>query len=314
MNSLITARNSSIRPLIAVLAIVAAHLSFGKPPQKDREAILAMAGEYDITFTFEETVPLQPEYKLKEPYKAGAQELVVVVKDTPQQIALQHLLVVGGGKRVVKHWRQVWTWQDTRIVEFQGYSKWKVREVDAEDVAGTWSQLVTQTDESPRYESYGKWNHDGGYPRWESAVTARPLPRREYTKRDDYQILLAKNRHALTPAGWVHGQDNLKLIVSEKGEKEGYIARERGLNSYDTTDKADFTAARKYWENTGDYWAVVAEAWADVEAEKEAFEILKEVDGDSLSEEINAWADSVAEGGEIPAKGEVREVIQTYLK
>lgn len=301
--------------LLASLAIAStAIVAKAAPPEKDREAILAMAGEYEVTFTFEETVPLQSEYELKKPYEEDAHELVVVVEDTPEQIALQHLLVVAGGKKVVKHWRQVWTWQDTRIVDFQGRSKWKVREVAPEDVAGTWSQLVTQTDDSPRYESYGKWNHDGGYSRWESAVTARPLPRREHTKRDDYQVLLATNRHALTPTGWVHGQDNLKLIVSEKGEKEGYIARERGLNTYDLTEEMDFTAAREYWEKTGKYWAVVAEAWADVEAEKGAFEIVKEIEGDSLSEEIYAWADTVSEDGKIPAKSEVREVIESYLK
>ncbi|MEM7602931.1 MAG: DUF6607 family protein, partial [Verrucomicrobiota bacterium] len=149
------------------------------PPEEDRDAILAMAGEFEVLFNFEEVVALQPDYKLKDSYQETATEMVVVVKNSPEQIVLQHILSVGSGKRIVKHWKQVWTWEDTRLVEFQGREQWKVREVDPAEVEGTWTQLVTQVDDSPRYESYGKWEHDAGYSRWESGKTARPLPRRE---------------------------------------------------------------------------------------------------------------------------------------
>lgn len=288
--------------------------SQGAPPEKDRNAILAMAGEYRVSFDFEETVSLQPDYELKDPYHEEATEMVIVVEDTPERIALQHILSVGGGRRVVKHWKQIWTWQDTRIVEFQGQDQWKVRELAPEQVSGTWSQLVTQTDDSPRYESFGKWEHDGGYSRWQSAVTARPLPRREHTKRDDYQILLAVNRHAITPDGWVHEQDNLKKVVDEAGKTEKYIAREIGVNRYTKTDTADFTKAREYWDSTHEFWGTVSSFWEDVEKTRDQYAIAKEVEGKSLTDEVNNIAKAMVKAEKpAPGKDSVREVIEAYL-
>lgn len=280
---------SLFTPVTAALAVVLAipAASQAAPPEADRNAILAMAGEYRVTFDFEETVALQPEYEVKEPYHEGATEMVIVVEDTPDRIALQHILSVGGGRRVVKHWKQIWTWQDTRIVEYQGRDQWKVRDRNPEAVAGTWSQLVTQVDDSPRYESFGKWKHDGGFSRWESAPTARPLPRREHTKRDDYQILLAVNRHALTPDGWVHEQDNLKQVVDENGKISKYIAREIGINRYTKTETADFTKAREYWNSTSEFWSTVSRFWDDVEKTRNQYGIVQKIDGKSLSDEVN---------------------------
>ena len=283
------------------------------PPEKDREAILAMVGEFEVTFSFEEKVALQPDYKLTKPYVEYASEMVVVVKDTPEQIILQHILVAEGG-RIVKHWKQVWTWEDTRIVKFQGREKWKVEEVDAAEVEGTWSQLVTQVDASPRYESFGKWQHDAGYSRWESGVTARPLPRREYTKRDDYQILQAVNRHSITPEGWVHEQDNVKQVLNEDGTVSGYIAVEHGVNYYEHTKEADFSEAREYWEKTNEFWGTVSHFWESIEAEKNEFAIAKEVEGESLVREMFAIAKTIVEEEkDAPEEIEVIARIQRFL-
>ncbi|MAS95868.1 MAG: hypothetical protein CMO55_21905 [Verrucomicrobiales bacterium] len=284
------------------------------PPEKDRKAILAMSGEYRVSFDFEETVSLQPGYELKEPYHEEATELVIVVEDTPQRIALQHILAVGGGRRVVKHWKQIWTWEDTRIIEFQGRDQWKVQELSPEEVSGTWSQLVTQVDDSPRYESFGKWQHDGGYSRWQSEVTARPLPRREHTKRDDYQVLLAVNRHALTPDGWVHEQDNLKQVVDENGQAIKYIAREIGVNRYTKTDTADFTKAKEYWESTRQFWGDVSSFWDEVEKTRDHYSIVEEIDGKSLMDEVNNIAKVLAKTGKPEPEGKpVQQVIEPFL-
>lgn len=286
----------------------------GDPPTEDREAILAMAGEFEVLFNFEETVGLQPDYRLKDAYQETATEMVVVVKDTPEQIILQHILSVGSGKRVVKHWKQVWTWEDTRLVEFQGREQWKIREMEPSAVAGTWSQLVTQVDDSPRYESYGKWEHDAGYSRWQSKRTARPLPRREYTKRDDYQILQAVNRHSITPYGWVHEQDNVKQIVDEDDKPTAYIAVEQGVNYYDRTEDEDFTKARDYWEKTHEFWGTVSRFWEEIEARESEFAIVKEIEGESLMEEMFAIAKTLVEEDEAaPGEEEVIAVIERFV-
>ncbi|MEM9283832.1 MAG: DUF6607 family protein [Verrucomicrobiota bacterium] len=285
------------------------------PPTQDREAILSMAGEYRVFFEFEEMVSLQPGYERTKPYYEEARESVIVIEDTGDRIALQHILSIGTGDKIVKHWKQVWTWQDTRITEFQGNNQWKVREISPDEAEGTWSQLVTQVDDSPRYESYAAWNHSGGYSRWESEKTYRPLPRREHTKRDDYDVLVAVNRHALTPEGWVHGQDNLKLVLSAEGEVDHYIARERGLNVYERLEGEKVPErVESYWSNTGDFWSKVSEYWSAVEAGTPEFSIKKEVDEESLMMTLAMVAKAIDEGEkEIPSKEEVASLVVPFV-
>lgn len=233
--------------------------------ERDRRAILAMAGEYKVTFQFEETVPLRPGYELHEPHRSEATEFVEVIADTGRFISLQHVLVLvpeeeGQSPRVVKHWRQDWTYEDTELLEYAGHRTWKQRTLSPDEVRGTWSQAVFQVDDSPRYESFGPWRHEGNASSWEGNTTWRPLPRREHTTRDDYHVLVARNRHTLTPSGWVHEQDNRKLVL--EGELAGQShCREMGLNLYERVEGVDFSAGRDYWTKTSAYWADVRAAW-----------------------------------------------------
>ena len=64
---------------------------------------------------------------------------------------------------------------------------------------------------------------------WENTANA-PLPRREYTKRSDYQVMRRLNSHILTDDGWVHEQDNEKIVVEEDGEY--VLVEEKGRNTY----------------------------------------------------------------------------------
>src|SRR5690606_5653234 len=116
-------------------------------------------------------------------------------------------------------WRQIWTYEDTRVTEFRGLNRWKTRHLSPEEARGTWTQMVTNVDNSPRYEGWGKWEHANGVSSWTSAPTNRPLPRREYSKRKDYDVLIGVNRHVLTPAGWAHEQDNTKLDLDPAGDR-----------------------------------------------------------------------------------------------
>lgn len=239
--------------------------AFAAPPvsslARDREAILAMAGAYTVTFDFQETVAIEPGYQLHAPYHAtGEVELVEVLADEPRRIELQHLLIVGGS--VVKHWRQEWLHENRDLHEFAGDDTWRYRQLDESEARGTWTQRVSQVDDSPRYESYGRWTHDAGVDSWESGLTWRPLPRREFSKRSDYDVLAGRNRHTLTHTGWVHEQDNYKLVLRDG--KERVLARETGINRYDHVDPAKADAARGYWARTAGAWATVRAAWRDL--------------------------------------------------
>ena len=55
--------------------------------EADRKAILAMAGDYYVTFDFRETVSLTPGYELKKPKVSGADEIVRLVEDRGDHLA-----------------------------------------------------------------------------------------------------------------------------------------------------------------------------------------------------------------------------------
>lgn len=238
-----------------------------EPNTKDREAILAMAGSYQVEFHFHETMALAADYALKKkPYVEHATEIIEVAENTPHRITLQNLLVVPdeqGKPQVIKHWAQVWTWQDQHILDYSGsedFHQWNVTSLTKEEAAGTWSQLVTQTDDTPRYEGYGKWVHENGHSIWTSNPTRRPLPRREYTKRDDYDYLLATNRHTITATGWIHEQDNLK-VVDREGSAKQTLCREFGLNTYTRTTTELSHAAKAWWKTNSHSWNEIRGFW-----------------------------------------------------
>lgn len=280
---------------LLLLAALALPAFAGSPPAADRDAILAMAGSHHIHFKFRETAILAESYDTtSEPYDEDATEIIKVVEDTPERITLQHLLVVqpeGEEPMIIKHWAQIWTWKDTEILDYcgeDGIHEWRRTELTPEQAAGTWSQLVTQTDDTPRYESYGQWVHQHGESSWQSVPTRRPLPRREYTKREDYDYMLATNRHTLTAGGWIHFQDNRK-VVDREGEPARVIAHEIGLNTYTRTETELTALALEWWDQHGDFWNGVRNFWHDAgESAPALFSYSTYKDGQSLSKLIGS--------------------------
>jgi hypothetical protein len=295
------------------LFLTAASIALGAPPESDRKAILAMAGTFDVSFDFKEVVAVAPGYEPgSKPYHEDAFEVVVVAEDTPERITLQHLLVVEDSEKkphVIKHWAQVWTWQDTHILDYsgsEGDNEWHRTEVSEEEAKGKWSQLVTSVDDTPRYESLGKWTHQSGESSWISAPTRRPLPRREYTKRDDYDYLLGTNRHTLTGTGWVHTQDNRKVVDREgKTQVLGY---ETGLNQYHRTENPLAKEATDWWEKNSDFWNIVRNFWLDhVEKPGPDFSYSKSHEGTTLDDQFT----ELQKSGATPA--DVTKSLTPYL-
>lgn len=231
-------------------------------PAADREAILAMAGAYHVDFRFEETVARQSGYELTPPYNEEAIELVEVIADKGDFISLQHLLVVGSPSEpvVVKHWRQDWRYEDADILAYRGLDTWRRMTLSPEEARGRWTQAVFQTTDAPRYEAAGQWIHTGDTSTWESDITRRPLPRRE-EDRLDYDVMICRNRHTITPGGWVHEQDNRKAAVTDDGEVRAIIAHEIGVNTYERIDASRVEAAAAYWRKHAAAWAEVRAAW-----------------------------------------------------
>lgn len=283
--------------------------------ERDRQAILAMAGDFKVAFQFDETLTLAEGAKPSEPHRSDALEAVRVIQDTGTFISLQHLLVVGGGEdaSVVKHWRQDWTYEAPGMLVYQGNDTWAPARCDAGHT-GYWTQAVFQVDDSPRYTGHGVWVHLDGYSYWDSNETWRPLPRREHTKRDDYDVLVGRNRHAVTAQGWTHEQDNYKLALREGSKR--VLGRETGLNRYDRVEDADIAVAVAYWEKTAPFWAFVREAWAGHLATEGPVRVGKTGSGREIHTRILRMADRFADGAyETPdaAKAEVSQFIADHV-
>lgn len=236
----------------------------GVPSEADRQAILAMAGEYAVTFAFNEYLPIAEGYELRPSTETPARELVIVIADEPGFISLQHLLLVGDREdpMVIKHWRQDWQYQPERLMAYRGFNSWEMEAVSAEDARGAWSQTVYQVDDSPRYAGLARWEHGVGASTWTPGVSWRPLPRRDATTRDDYDTIAAVNRHTITAWGWTHEQDNSKLVLRDGTPRE--LVREHGINTYRRTELTGVENAHRYWAATADYWADVRAAWDEI--------------------------------------------------
>lgn len=281
---------------------------------KDRASILAMAGTYKVTFDMRETVPMVAGYKLLEPKLSGGHEVVRVVIDTPDVIGLQHLLVVEGENKkpmVIKHWRQDWAWQPATVLSYVGRGQWSLLPVPAAARKGAWSQTVYQTDDSPRYGGLGRWRYDDGVARWMSGETSRPLARRDATRKPPYDHYIGTNRHALTPTGWVHEQDNAKI-----GTKDGTqqtFAHEVLHNSYVPASDFPVAAADDYLAKTKDYWAAVRADWAQVIARDKGLRLGEEADAGSVTgHQLMLLADDIVSGETTTdaAKAEAARLIQ----
>jgi hypothetical protein len=263
----------------------------------DRLSILAMTGEFRVRFSFDETAALAAAYEPHAAQRSSGTEMVFVIEDSGEYISLQHILVMKfkDEVHVVKHWRQDWQYQPGEILRYEGLGRYRRERLSAQETRGQWLQAVYEVDDAPRYSGLGYWTHADGVDAWTSEPTLRPLPRREYTKRTDYQAIAAINRHSLTPAGWVHEQDNTKLRIEADGSRQA-IARERGINSYTRIDDFDFAPGREYWQQTGAFWSQVRREWERGIAAGESFSLMPEPNGEPRIEKVFELAERTIKG------------------
>lgn len=313
---------------VAVLLLSSVSVAIGAElpaaaPEQDRKAILAMAGEHEVTFDFRETASLSPGYQTTDPYTEHATEAVIVIDNQPDRITLQHILVMGGPgrERVIKHWRQDWRYEPTHTFQYVGPDEhgnplWQRRELSAAESRGKWVQEVYQVDDMPRYASLGSWQHLTAHSvvgsTWEGEVTRRPLPRREYTTRSDYTVLTAINRHIITQGGWLHEQQNLKQISTPDGTITTTLARELGNNTYARiskddphtsphtpphTPKINFQPGYDTWAATAAFWADVRAAWRPILFDQPSLRVSLKLEGKPLHDHFADYAKKIQAAG-----------------
>lgn len=275
---------------------------------QDQEAIKDMCGCYEVRFNFAETFDyVEDSTYVGSPDKlSGGLEWVELVEDKDDKIVMQHLLIVGpeDNQMIVKHWRQDWIYQNTELYDFYADLKWEYTNLPYKQVEGQWTQKVYQVDDSPRYEGTGSWVHVDGRSYWESYADA-PLPRREFSIRDDYNVLYRKNRHEITATGWNHEQDNVKIL--RKNGTDTPIAAEKGMNTYTKVADEKCQAAMDYWAINHEMWKKVRTKWDQVFARDINLELHKKVDDKLLFQHMFAL-DSTA------TQAQIDEIIDAFVK
>ncbi len=286
--------------------------------ERDRRAILAMAGPYRVSFDFLEVVRYDPSLKPDAPYQSWGTEYVFVAENRPDFVALQHILVTRVFEKdktpepmVVRHWWQEWRYEAPTYLAYEGANTWARRPVN--DGKGAWTQSVLQVDDSPRYAARGRWRHEGGVSTWISDETWRPLPRREFSVRKDYDVLVGTNRHTITPTGWVQEENNQKMVL-----KSGkLLAREYGVARYERIKDYDFGPGQTYYERTEPFWAEVRAAWRELEEKRGRFTMRAPVDQAQLFMPFFDYAQRLADGAPFDreaARDFVRKTLQAdYL-
>lgn len=303
------------KPAAIVLSILILSLPtsvLAADPARDRQSILAMQGDYTVDFAFDETVLLQPGYERQAAMRSGGDETVIVVEDTPTRLVLQHILVDAKSGHVTKHWRQDWFYEAPTRFEFTTDQTWHVRAIPAEATRGAWTQCVYEVSDAPRYCGTGRWDYTNGVATWTSDLSWRPLPRREYTRRSDYNALSVVNRHTLTPNGWTHEQFNTKVLRKPDGTQVE-LAREFGFNDYLKTTEVDFTPARHYWQATAGYWAKVRAHWNGFLSRAPGVHLKTKVDGMAMIIPLFTQAGDVQEGKPV-ADADIAKVFADWVE
>ncbi len=252
-----------MKKALLLLSITLSTITLSQNKKEDIQSIKSMCGCYEVQFNFTET--FQPKqdslYKPSPTKKDYGLEWVELIEDSPNKIVMQHLLIVNDST-IIKHWRQDWLYQNTELYEFYKDKTWKYKKLAANDVKGQWTQKVYQVDDSPRYEGTATWIHEDGKHYWVNTTDA-PLPRREHTIRKDYNVLKRRNIHTITDYGWLHEQDNVKLLRNSNG-KDAEIAQEKGLDYYVKVDDSKCVAAQKWWGKNKTLWKNVRDKWQTV--------------------------------------------------
>lgn len=246
-----------------------------KPNPNDNKAIKSMCGCYEVRFDFAETFASDTAYQFPKNYTAGGLEWVEAIEETPTFVSLQHLLIAND-TMIIKHWRQDWSYQNTDFYMFDKENHWKFIQKPKSEVQGQWTQKVFQVDDSPRYEGSASWVHVDGRHYWEN-TTDSPLPRREFTTRKDYNVMVRTNRHEITKEGWLHEQDNDK-VLRQDNTADFKIASEKGMNFYKKVEDSRCKSAQSWWKTNKDFWAVARAEWNTIFARNKDLKLKGVVD------------------------------------
>jgi hypothetical protein len=269
-----------------IIMVIAVVIVKGLHGQADGKKIVdKLCGCFEVSFKYAETFAPSTDYKFHEREEiGGTAELALPIEVNDKKIVIQHLLVVGPNT-VVKHWREEWTYENPVIWKYKGDRTWVKETLPAEQVKGKWTQSVWEVADEPRYQGYSQFVNLDSKIVWQNTTDA-PLPRREYSVRNDYNILKRTNRLNITDSGYLHEQDNQKIIRSNGTDK--LLVEEKGHNIYKRIAESECAAAKTYWAKNEGYWGRVRKVWADYIATHESISLKNKIDNKMLHEYLIA--------------------------
>jgi hypothetical protein len=272
-----------VKQLGSFLLLLSPSLLFAQK-KEEIAAINSLCGCFEIEFMYSETFAADSAYKLSAPYHERALEWVTAEEASGGKFVFQHLLAIND-KMVIKHWREDWEYQKDNRLSFTNAGEWKKVKATPEQVKGQWTQSVWEVDDAPRYFGSSAWIQNDGKYYWENTADA-PLPRREYTKRSDYNILRRGNRIVISDTGWTHEQDNLK-VLREAGKKDQVLAQEKGFNIYKKVADSRCAVAKAWWNDHKAFWNSVRKSWDVALANVNEVHLKKVIDKKSLGKYLS---------------------------
>jgi hypothetical protein len=276
--------------ILPLLALAIPALLTAQAPA-DRKVIDKFCGCFDVEFKYAETFAPDIDYKFHERDETPpVAELSLAIEQTDKKVVIQHLLLVNDSI-IVKHWREDWTYENPVIWKYTGDRTWVKETLKPEQVKGKWTQTIWEVSDEPRYQGFSQFVNMDNRIIWQSTADA-PLPRREYSVRSDYNILKRTNRMNISDSGYLHEQDNVKII--RKDGKDIVLVEEKGLNSYKRIDNKVCSPALKYWEKNKGYWEKVRSAWEQQISNSTVIKLQQKVDGKFLHEYLLTLAKDYA--------------------
>ncbi len=258
-----------------------------------RQNVDKLCGCFNVEFKYAETFSPDKNYKFHDREKISAgTELALPIEVSDKKIVIQHLLVISDSM-IIKHWRDEWTYENPTVWHFLGDNSWEKQTLPAAQVKGNWTQTVWEVSDAPRYQGISTWITTNGKTFWQNTTDA-PLPRREYSQRNDYNILKRQNTIILTDSGWIHDQDNQKIIRTK--DSDHLLAEEKGVNTYKKIGDQKCETAKAFWKKNEFYWSKVRKGWDDYLATHTTISLKTEVDGLVMHEYLNEQAAEYNEG------------------
>lgn len=281
-----------MKKIIGSAIVVLMAVSAGAQVPQDRARIDKLCGCFEVEFKYAETFSPDKNYKYHDREEiSGGTELTLPIEVSDRKIVMQHLLVITDSM-IIKHWREEWTYENPVVWKYQGDKVWTKQVLSPEQVKGKWTQTVWEVSDEPRYQGYSQWVSLDNKVIWQNTTDA-PLPRREYSTRSDYNILKRTNRLSINDSGYIHEQDNQKIIRKDGTDK--LLAEEKGINSYKRLDDKQCAAAKYYWEKNKVFWTKVRKTWEDYISTQNTISLKTKVDGKVLNEYLFALAKDYAD-------------------